>query len=65
MDDLEAVFKMQFIASFLASWCVNNYDDYCARDLQDRLGKPPVEDATYLAEEAWKEMKKKGQSHED
>ena len=60
MDDLEAVFKMQFIASFLAAWCANNYDDYCARGWTGKMDHPPVEDATYLADQAWKEMKKKG-----
>lgn len=50
----EQRFKEQFIASFLASWCAVNYTEYCVQGAQKLLGKPPVEDAIHLADEAWK-----------
>lgn len=52
----EATFKATFIATFLATWCVANYDDACMRGEQERLNKPPVEDAKYLAARAWEHM---------
>jgi len=51
-------FIQQFVASFLATWCANNYDDCCARGEHDRLNHPPVEDAVGMAETAWDEMEK-------
>jgi hypothetical protein len=46
-------FKRMFAAQFLASWVATNYNDYCARGLQDHLETPPVEDAVFLADKAW------------
>lgn len=51
----EQSFKTQFIASFLSNWCVNNFDNYCSRNKQHLLEKPPVEDAAFLAACAWNE----------
>lgn len=55
----EQAFKTQFIASFLAAWVAKHYDMACARGEHDKLGRPPVEDAQFLADEAWKELAKK------
>lgn len=44
----------QFIVHFLATWCANEYDDACMNGEHERLNKPPVEDAKFLAEKAWK-----------
>jgi len=53
-------FIEQFTTTFLATWCVNNYDDACRRSDHKRLEHPPVEDAEYLANCAWDEIKKVG-----
>lgn len=50
-------FIRQFVTSFLATWCANNYTDYCMRSMQEELANPPIEDAIHLAEEAWEVSK--------
>lgn len=47
----------QFIASFLAAWVASHYDMACARGEHDRLSNPPVEDAQFLADEAWQKLR--------
>jgi hypothetical protein len=46
-------FCKQFIAAFCGAWCAKNYEDFCMRGIQERLEKPPIEDAVYLADTAW------------
>jgi len=46
----ELKFKQQFAIQFLASWTAVHYNDYCARGLELA---PPVEDAEFLADQAW------------
>lgn len=57
-SEKEINFKQQFVASFLAAWCANHYDDYCMRNLHKELESPPVEDADFLAGTAWETYKK-------
>ena len=54
MED-EREFKRQFAVQFLASWAAVHYTEYCARGMQETLETPPVEDAEYLAQKAWKQ----------
>ncbi len=49
----ELAFRRQFVTQFLASYCASNFNDYCARGMQDLLETPPVEDADYLSLSAW------------
>jgi hypothetical protein len=49
----EAEFKGHFVATFLACYAAQRYDDACARGEHDRLQRHPVEDAAELAETAW------------
>lgn len=53
----EQTFKLNFISTFLATWCANEYEDSCMTGQHRRLEKPPVEDAEYLAEKAWEHYK--------
>jgi len=53
----EQEFKANFVTTFLATWCANNYDDACMMGEHERLNTPPVEDAEFLAAEAWKHYK--------
>lgn len=46
-------FKKHFASAFIATWCANNYADYCTRGMHKELGEPPIEDAEHLAEKAW------------
>jgi hypothetical protein len=41
---------------FLATWAATNYTDYCMNSQQEQLSNPPVEDAVFLADEAWKKL---------
>lgn len=50
-------FKTIFVANFLSTWCANNYDEFCSTGKHKQLNHPPVEDAEFLAEQAWKELK--------
>ena len=50
-------FIEQYKVTFLATWAAKNYEDYCMRGIQEQLETPPVEDAQFLAEAAWEEMK--------
>lgn len=52
MTKVRKAFRRQFIASFLAAWCANEYNEACAEGTQDRLSSPPVEDAKFLADKA-------------
>jgi hypothetical protein len=49
----EQLFKQQFVAQFLATYCAVNYAEFCATGRQDELGNPPTEDAADMAETAW------------
>lgn len=49
-------FKQNFAVVFLATYCATHYDDACARGDQESLQRLPVEDAEFLAEEAWKHL---------
>lgn len=49
----EKEFKDAYIVTFLASWTAAHYTDYCLLGWQDRLNRPPVEDAIDLANSAW------------
>ncbi len=49
-------FMKMFVVQFLASWAAKNYDEYCSLGIQEQLEKPPVEDAVFLAEKAWKKL---------
>ncbi len=51
----EESFKTQFISSFLATWCVNNYVDCFNTETREILSQPPVKDAEFLANAAWDE----------
>lgn len=42
-----------FVVTFLATWCANEYNDSCMNGQQERLNRPPVEDARFLAQKAW------------
>jgi hypothetical protein len=53
--DDEAAFKRQFVVQFLAAWTASNFNGYCARGMQESLCRPPVEDAVFLANAAWKQ----------
>ena len=54
----EIEFKERFVAAFLATWCANHYEDFCGRLMHERLERPPVEDAEFLAGTAWETYKK-------
>lgn len=47
-------FKRQFVVQFLACYCASNFRDMCSSGRQSVLEKPPVEDAEFLAETAWR-----------
>lgn len=50
-------FVRDFITTFLASWCAENYSDYCTGGRQKELSNPPVEDAEHLANEAFNKIR--------
>lgn len=52
----EKNFKEQFKVTFLATWAATNYNDYCMNGIQEQLSNPPVEDAIFLADEAWQKL---------
>lgn len=54
----ESQFKDNYIATFLATWTATNYEEFCMQGWHERLEKPPVEDAMYLADKAWEEYLK-------
>jgi len=55
---LKEIFITRFIASFLAAWCVKEYEDVCMSGNFEKMTKSqPVEDAEYLAECAWQQCK--------
>lgn len=49
----KSLFIKSFSTHFMANWAALNYSDFCTRGLHKELGKPPVEDAMFLAEQAW------------
>ena len=49
-------FINNFIATFLASYCAEQYDFHCQTGTKHSF---PIEDAEFLAEEAWKEYQKR------
>jgi hypothetical protein len=59
-EDERIDFKNKFVIAFLASWCANHYEDFCARGLHDELANPPIEDAKDMAQSAWEKLKKDG-----
>jgi len=52
--ETEKEFKANFVSTFLATWVANHYDRACAEGRHDTLEKPPVEDAEFLADKAWR-----------
>lgn len=56
----EKAFKTHFIATFLAAWVASNYEESCIRGQHERLNHPPAEDAEFLANKAWEELKRCG-----
>jgi hypothetical protein len=52
----ESQFIDSFVAMFLASYCAVQYDFHCQTGTDHSF---PIEDAEFLAEEAWKEFKDK------
>ena len=48
-------FVNNFISTFCAAWCANNWEECCMEDNHDKLLHPPVEEAVYLAAQAWEE----------
>ena len=46
-------FVNNYISTFLATWTANHYEEYIMNNKHGDLGKPPVEDAMFLANEAW------------
>jgi len=55
---LKEIFITRFIASFLAAWCVKEYEDVCMSGNFEKMTKSqPVEDAEHLAECAWQQCK--------
>jgi hypothetical protein len=55
---IDAEFKQTIAAAFIGSWLANNYYDACHRGEQERLSRPPVEDAEFLAEKAVQQWNK-------
>lgn len=51
----ETEFKATYIATFLASYMAGRYDDDCMNGTHGT--RQPVEDANFLANEAWEEVK--------
>lgn len=49
----EEQFKMNFVSTFLASWCANNYEEFIRWDHYCNLKRSPVNDAVDLANHAW------------
>ena len=54
----EEAFKRSFAVHFLATYVAINYDKWCSEGSQELLAQPPVEDADFLAEKAWKHWQK-------
>ena len=54
--DDEEKFKKDFAIQFMAGWAASNYNEYCSEGIWVELGKPPVEDAIFLADRAWSHM---------
>ena len=54
----EKSFERAVAAAFLGTWLANNYQDACNRGEHERLNRPPVEDAAFLAGKALEEWKK-------
>ncbi len=51
-----AHFIRDYTTQFVASWVGKHYEDYCARDMHDNLGRPPWEDALFCAGQAWEHL---------
>lgn len=51
----ETEFKATYIATFLATYMAGRYDSDCMNGTHGT--KQPVEDANFLANEAWEEIK--------
>jgi hypothetical protein len=58
-DQIKIRYIEHFAATFLATWCANNYDEICARGEHDRFNRMPVEDAVHLGEQAWKQIRER------
>ena len=50
-------FITQFVAAWLAAWSVKEYDTACFYGNHKKLNTPPVEDALFLAEKSYEELK--------
>jgi hypothetical protein len=50
-------FKKDFICTFLATWCANNYTSKCMSNQHQDLYNPPWEDAIDIADEVWLKLK--------
>lgn len=53
MPTQHEIFTMDFASTFCATWCANNWEQFCMEDRHDELKNPPVDEAIYLAEEVW------------
>ena len=55
----EMSFKTAYMANFLATYMAINYDNDCAEGhATNRQDHQPVEDASYLANLAWEQLRK-------
>jgi len=48
----------QFVTTFLATWCAENYTHFCMTDQHESLYNPPIEDAYDMAEGVWENLQK-------
>ena len=53
----EITFRTNFIATFIATWVANHYDEYCSQGKHRLLENPPIEDAEYLADKIIDKMR--------
>lgn len=53
-------FVEAYVLNFCVAWQVKNYDEFCQRDMHDRLDNPPIEDAIYMGENLWNKLHPNG-----
>jgi hypothetical protein len=51
----ENEFKAQYALVFCATYTANRYEEYCSHGKQKDLDYQPMDDALYLADEAWRQ----------